>query len=134
MDFEELYPSNFLRAGDLGGSPMIVTVGGIKPDVIGGEKKVVMTFSSGEKALILNKTNGKTMAKLFGRDTTDWIGKRITLIPAMVDFKGDTVEAIRIRTVAPAKARVAAPADDEPPAHSEDELAQVLREDDGIAA
>lgn len=97
MNIDEMFPSKFLRAGDLAGNPMMVTIGGIAADNISGEKKVVMTFSSGQKALILNKTNGKALAKMFGKELSAWIGKQIVLVPTEVDFKGDMVEAIRIR-------------------------------------
>ena len=78
-----------------------------------------MTFGSGEKSLIVNKTNGKAMAKLFGRDTADWIGKKITLVPTEVDFKGDLVDAIRIRTTPPARAVPRTAAVEEPPFNDE---------------
>ena len=104
MNFDDLYPSKFLRASDLNGAPLTVTIGGVARENVGGEPKVIITFASGEKSLIANKTNGKALAKLFGKDTADWIGKKIVLFPCEVDFKGDSVEAVRIR--AP---RVAAP-------------------------
>jgi len=103
MQFDELYPSKFLRASDLNGAPITVTIGGVSRENVGGEPKVIIRFASGEKPLICNKTNGKTLAKLFGKDTADWIGKQIVLFPCEVDFKGDSVEAVRIRA-----ARVAA--------------------------
>ena len=97
MNFDELYPSKFLRASDLNGAPLTVTVGGVAREKVGGELKVIITFSSGEKPLIANKTNGKALAKLFGKDTAYWIGKKIVLFPCEVDFKGEGVEAVRIR-------------------------------------
>ena len=97
MQFDDLYPSKFMRASDLNGAPLTVTIGGVSRENVGGEPKVIITFASGEKPLICNKTNGKTLAKLFGKDTADWIGKQIVLFPCEVDFKGDTVEAVRIR-------------------------------------
>lgn len=60
----------------------------------------------GEKALILNKTNGKAVAKLYGKDTRTWIGKPLTLVATEVDFRGDLVDAIRVRTAQPASAEV----------------------------
>ena len=108
MQFDDLYPSKFMRASDLNGAPLTVTIGGVSREN-GGEPKVIITFASGEKPLIANKTNGKALAKLFGKDTADWIGKKIVLFPCEVDFKGDSVEAIRIR--AP---RIAPPAADGP--------------------
>ena len=97
MNFDDLYPRKFLRASDLNGAPLTVTIGSVARENVGGEPKVIITFASGEKSLIANKTNGKALAKLFGKDTADWIGKKIVLFPCEVDFKGDTVEAVRLR-------------------------------------
>jgi hypothetical protein len=117
MHFDELYPSKFLRASDLGGVPLTVTIGGIARDNVGAEPKVIITFASGEKALIANKTNGNTLCKLFGKETANWIGKQIVLVPTEVDFRGDMVEAIRIRAprVAAQPAVAAAEMNDEIP-------------------
>ena len=113
MNFDELYPSKFLRAEDLADAPLPVTITGVTLEEIGNEKKVVMTFANVPKKLIVNKTNGKSVRKLYGADTDDWIGKKITLVPTMVDFKGESVEAIRIRAAAtPKKPAVVQPEPD----------------------
>ena len=97
MHIDALYPSRFLRCADLNGQPLRVTVADIKREDIGGESKVVLSFMNGTKALVLNKTNGKAIAKALGAETGAWRGRAIILVPAQVDFKGDTVDAIRIR-------------------------------------
>ena len=88
-------PSRFLRCADLNGQPLRVTIEGLKKEDIGGEPKVVLSFTNGGKALILNKTNAKAIAKALGPETSAWRGKAIVLVPAQVDFKGDIVDAIR---------------------------------------
>ncbi len=112
MDFNELYPSKFLKACDLTG-PMPVKIASVTREAINGEQKVVMAFATGEKSLILNKTNGRAVSKLYGSDTKGWIGKEITLVATQVDFKGDLVDAIRIRT-APQKVAARPTAAEEP--------------------
>jgi len=58
----------------------------------------------GQKPMILNVTNCKTIESIYGTPyIEDWAGKKITLYVAMVNFKGDQVEALRIRSVKPAK-------------------------------
>ena len=47
----------------------------------------------------MNKSNASNIAILYGDETEDWVGKEIVLFPAMVDFQGRTVEAIRVRGV-----------------------------------
>ena len=92
---------------------MRVTIEGLKREDIGGELKVVLSFTNGTKALILNKTNGKAIAKALGHETSTWRGKAIVLVPAQVDFQGDIVDAIRVRPASPQEgARRPTPADD----------------------
>jgi hypothetical protein len=100
MHVDQLYPSRFLRSADLNGKPMRVTIDGLKREEIGGEPKVVLTFTNGT-TLILNKTNAKSIAKAIGPETGTWRGKAIVLVPAQVDFRGDIVDAIRVRAASP---------------------------------
>jgi len=100
MHIDELYPSKFLRAADLNGKPLRVTIVGLKREDIGGEQKVVLSFTN-EKSLILNKTNARQIAKTLGDETRGWGGKDIILVPTQVDFRGDMVDAIRVRAAAP---------------------------------
>jgi hypothetical protein len=101
MHVDQLFPSRFLRCADLNGQPLRVTIETLKKEDIGGESKVVLTFTNGTKALILNKTNGKAIAKALGSETSAWRGRDITLVPASVDFRGDIVDAIRVRPASP---------------------------------
>ena len=101
MHIDSLYPSRFLRCADLNGQPARVVIDGLKREDIGGEPKVVLTFTNGGKAMILNKTNARAVAKALGPETSAWRGKAVVLVPAQVDFKGDIVDAIRIRPASP---------------------------------
>jgi hypothetical protein len=114
MHIDQLYPSRFLRCADLNGRPMRVTIEGLKREDIGGESKVVLSFTNGTKALILNKTNGKAIAKALGNETAAWRGKSIILVPAQVDFRGDIVDAIRVRPATPQPQQPASPPDEPP--------------------
>ena len=97
MLIDQLYPSRFLRASDLNNKPLRVVIESIKREDIGGEPKVIVSFLDGTKALIVNKTNARAIAKALGDETGGWIGKPITLIPTEVDFRGDLVPGIRVR-------------------------------------
>jgi hypothetical protein len=65
------------------------------------------------KGLVLNKTNSKVIATAYGDDSEAWQGKEIILFMALVDFRGDQVEAIRVRVPKPQAAPAVRPA---PPA------------------
>jgi hypothetical protein len=56
----------------------------------------------GYKPFIINRTNAKTISKLYDSPyTEDWAGKRITLYVAKVKVAGDVVDALRIRATVP---------------------------------
>lgn len=56
------------------------------------------------KPFILNSTNSKTIAKLYGPFIEDWVGKPITLFATTTRMGSETVECLRIRpTVATRK-------------------------------
>ena len=51
--------------------------------------------------LLLNKTNAKTIAQLYGKRPSDWVGRWITLYPSTTDVGGETLDCIRIRNEIP---------------------------------
>jgi len=106
MTIDELYPSPFLKAADLNGDTTL-TITDLSMEKMGqsNEEKLVLYFRElVGKSLVLNKTNSKTIGKLYGSRVGDWRGKRITLFPTDVSFRGDMVPTIRIRPVVPASA------------------------------
>ena len=119
MNFDEMFPSRFLKASDLNG-PTRLKIEAIRREEIGDESKYVVTFVGHEKALVLNKTNAKTIAKMYGRDTDNWIGRWITLIATQVDFRGEMVDAVRVK-FEPPKPRLA-PKPASPPPMPEPQL------------
>ena len=110
-DFRSMYDSAYLYAFDLKGRDVTVTIKEVRAvKVMNAEKKaqkkpvVFFRESRDERGLVLCKTNGKTIAAMYGNDTDAWIGKRVTLYPTTVDAFGQTVEAVRIRPRVPAPA------------------------------
>ena len=100
MDFDKLYPSRFLKAGEFAGRDVTLTVSAVRLEELEGQKgkqmKAIVSFSETKKELVLNRTNGLCIRAMFGRETDAWVGKRVTLYPAPIDF-GDTNIAIRVR-------------------------------------
>lgn len=96
VDFDQLYPGRFVKAGDLIGKKATVTIADIDLDELEGDagKKVkgVISFKETPKQLVLNKTNGICIKAMFGKKLSDWIGKKITLFPGQ--WNGE--DAIRI--------------------------------------
>ena len=120
MKASEVFPSKYLKSEDIGEEQPILTITKFELVTYGGEGgekkeiKPVLSFKETEKLLQLNKTNNKTLIKLYGDETDDWIGKRIKLSVIDVQFKSEMVPAIRISTKAPTgKAAVGASSKEE---------------------
>lgn len=64
-------------------------------------KKPILKFVGLEKCLALNKTNGKTIRKMYGKDGDKWPGCWITLYVTTVDYDGETRDCIRVRPQRP---------------------------------
>ena len=68
----------------------------------GKSEECTIAYLEGTKPFILNRTNSKTIAKLYGTPyIEDWIGKLITLFPTTTKVAGETVECLRIRPTKP---------------------------------
>jgi hypothetical protein len=98
----DYFPSNYIRAADLGGKPRTVTIDRVAEDLFENDgrkqKKAIAHFrENGVKPLVLNKTNFLTIATLCGDDTAEWPGKQIVIYPDMVAFRGKVSEAVRVR-------------------------------------
>ena len=91
-----MFPTKFMKASDVEDEPTTVTVAGVEAVELDDGTKYALSFEESGKQLILNVTNGRTIEKLYGDETDDWIGKRITLFAAQVEFKGDQVMAVRV--------------------------------------
>ncbi len=106
----EYFPSNYIKASDLKGASPTVTIDRVEYEAVGRQKdmKPIVYFQGKDKGLVLNKTNCNKIVEIAGSPVTEeWTGVRITLFATMVEFQGDTVEAIRVR--APKKSTPPAP-------------------------
>lgn len=61
----------------------------------------VAYFKESSKPMVLNKTNCKTLEKLYGPYLEDWQGKRIMIESRKVKAFGDEVDALRIKKTIP---------------------------------
>ena len=105
MKASSAFPSPFLKADDLQGKDVTVTIQGVSMEEIGqgAQKSVkpVISFVGKEKGLVCNKTNWNTIIKLHGDETDNWEGKRIILSPRKVEYQGEMVLSIRVSLKAP---------------------------------
>lgn len=96
VDWDELYPGRFLKAGEFRGKKVTLTIASVDLDELesddGKKVKGVITFKETPKQIPLNKTNGICIKAMFGRKLPDWEGKRVTLFPST--WNGE--DAIRV--------------------------------------
>ena len=113
MKISDAYPSNYLKAADLQGKNILLKMDRVEYEKIGEDEKPVLFFVGKQKGIVLNKTNSAKIAAAYGDETEDWRDQEIVLFPAMVDYKGETVEAIRCRAPQPKdRPKAAAPRPD----------------------
>jgi hypothetical protein len=130
-----LFPSKYLGAADLKGQDVTLVIDHMNIDalqMVGGRKeaKPVLYFRKPkdntpiDKMLVCNKTNARTIAKLYGKEVEGWAGKKITLYPTTTTCGRNTVDCIRIREQVPGAPRLdPPPACDELPAQDDTDYA-----------
>lgn len=97
----EMFPSPYIRASDLGGQQPVVTIDRVAMEPVGQDRqmKPVLYFEGKSKGMVLNKTNSKKIAEIVGSaDTDNWSGVQIKLYATEVEFQGETMEGIRVRS------------------------------------
>jgi hypothetical protein len=77
----------------------------------GKKEDATVAHLKGHKPLILNVTNSKSIAKLYGPYIEEWAGKEITLYASMTKAFGDVVECLRIRPSVAKKRKPSIPPD-----------------------
>ncbi len=79
------------------GREIVVSTGGKK-------EECTVAHLESNKPMILNATNSKTIAKLYGSYIEDWCGKYIMLYASKTNLAGEQVECLRIRPTVPTTA------------------------------
>lgn len=97
MKANDAFPSKFLKAADLAGRRVVVTISHTSIEKFDDGERPCVFFQGKDKGLVLNKTNFNAIADITGEaDSDDWGGARITLYATKVDYQGKRVEAIRV--------------------------------------
>lgn len=103
MDASLLTPSRFIKSADFGGKDTTYTITKIQLDKLEGrkgiERKGIVFFSETEQGWVLNRTNVECLKGMWGRETDNWLGKRVTLFPEQMrdSFSGEDITGIRVR-------------------------------------
>lgn len=89
VDWDELYPGRFLKATEFKGKQVTLRIAKVRIEELVGDKgpqiKGVISFERTDKEWAINRTNGICVKAMFGSKVQEWVGKRVTLYPAMHD-------------------------------------------------
>ena len=101
MNANSLLPGKFVKAADLNGKDVTLTIDGLALEMVGNdndaEEKPVLRFREREQGFVLNKTNINAIVDLYGSETNDWEGKQIVLFPTRTQYGGRMVDCVRVR-------------------------------------
>lgn len=99
-DYRLYFDANSLGAHHLMGQPVVVVIEKVERGKAGhgnkAERKPILHFKGKKLPFITNKTNARTIAALYGKRTSQWVGKAIELYPTTTKFGPDTVDCIRV--------------------------------------
>jgi hypothetical protein len=113
MKISDLFPSKYVKASDLNGRTVTLTIKELRVEEMGHgsekERKAVVYFERATKGLVLNRTNAMIIAGLYGDESDDWRGCRITIYPTKVRAFGSMQDCIRVREEIPAQPKPAQP-------------------------
>jgi len=110
MKMSAAFPSKYLKAADLNGREVTVTIEDCQMEKLGEDTRPVLYFRGKDKGLVLNKTNAGMIADSYGDDSDGWTGQPIVIYPDKTLFQGQMTPCLRVRV----PAQVAA-AGEEPP-------------------
>lgn len=119
-DYREMYDHLWLKCFHLRGQEHRVRIAKVEGGELVGEggrksRKPVLTLDWQRNAppdaralpFAISRTDGKTIAGMYGSDPRAWVGKEVILYPTTTQLGGKTVECIRIRPSIP-KQQIAA--------------------------
>lgn len=102
MDYRALFKGEYIAAVELGAKQPTMTISGIKLCKLeqedGRQKdKGIISFREIDRGWVLNRTNAQCLAAMFGNETDNWIGKRVTLYSTPVRVGPKTEPGIRVK-------------------------------------
>lgn len=96
MDMRKFTSGTFIKAEHVRAQPFEGRIAIVKEGRFGPE----IVFESGD-AFGINKTNLGILARDFGWDSNDWIGKVVKLVFGYVKFEGEDRESVIVETDLP---------------------------------
>lgn len=103
MDATKLFPARWLKADALNGETTF-TIKSIGVEAVGQNRDEcpILAFEEVSQRLILNVTKVNTLRGMLGRETNDWIGRKVVLYPVATrnPKNGEEIQTIGIKKIA----------------------------------
>ncbi len=101
MHYEAMLRGDYLAAVEFGERTptfRIASVSLVDMEMDDGKKKTkgVVYFHETDRGLVMNRTNAEAMARMFGNETNEWAGRRVTLHSVEVQLGPKKVPGIRV--------------------------------------
>ena len=103
MHVELMFPKDYLASADLlVHGPQKVRIRKLVQENLQTrdgkkERKWVVLLHGTKKKWVLNITNARIIAEMYGAESDDWVDKEVTLYAAKVQAFGKTVDGIRVQ-------------------------------------
>lgn len=86
LTFDQLFPGRFIKAGEMHGKDVTLTIKTVYRDMLEGndgieKAQAIISLVETPREWALNKTNALRLRAMFGDDTDAWVGRRVTLFP-----------------------------------------------------
>ncbi|MGH2375687.1 MAG: hypothetical protein ACRDIC_19730 [bacterium] len=84
VNFDQLYAGRFLKAGELLGKKVTITISDYDREALTGDDgtakpKAILSFKETDRQHVCCRTNGLCIKAMFGPVLAEWVGKRITI-------------------------------------------------------
>ncbi len=95
MNVNDVFPSKYVTAQDLGEQRLTVRIAEVKIETLGDERKPVLYFNGTKKGWVLAKTRARELANHFGPEMDNWKGHEVILYAVDTQYAGKPCRGIR---------------------------------------
>lgn len=86
LSYDQLFPGRFLKAGEFNGRAVTLTIAdvfldGLETETGNTETRAIMAFTETDRQLVLIKTNAQCLRAMWGDDSGEWVGHKVTFHP-----------------------------------------------------
>lgn len=102
MHYEAMFKGDYIQAVEFNGKAPTLTITKLtfvdmEDDTGKTRSKGVLWFRETDRGWVMNRTNAQCLAAMFGHETDDWMGRRVTLVSEIVSVGKQKKLGIRVK-------------------------------------